>query len=166
MKISYLLAVALFAAIACHAQPAPFPPRPAPMPSQEAVKPSANYVIRVEWKAAKEDSKFLEVLTAEGSFNLDTIQKASVKINNNEIPTTLKLSGSLTPIDDAKGKLQLFLGRTVPYVTGTYGPNNTSSSYSQMSVGLNSTFLVHFDKSEVVQSDENGEISVLVKRVE
>ena len=40
------------------------------------------------------------------------------------------------------------------------------STYSQMSVGLQSTFVVKFGKPVVIQNDENGEISVLVKRVE
>jgi hypothetical protein len=35
-----------------------------------------------------------------------------------------------------------------------------------LSVGLNSTFVVKFGQSQVIQSDENGDISVLVKRVE
>ena len=64
------------------------------------------------------------------------------------------------------GKLQLFLGRTVPYVTSTHGSgSNTSSSYSQLSVGLQSTFIVKFGKPAVIQTDETGEISVLVKRM-
>jgi hypothetical protein len=32
-----------------------------------------------------------------------------------------------------------------------------------MSVGVNSVFIVKFGKSQVIQADENGEISVLVK---
>ncbi|MDR3460379.1 MAG: hypothetical protein P4N60_23365 [Verrucomicrobiae bacterium] len=163
MKTLHLLIVSLFAAIVCQAQL--MPPRP-PMPPNspaEAVKDPVNYVIRVEWNEPKAESKFLEILTAEGQFDLNTIQKNSVKINNSEVPVTLKFSGSLTALDGEKGRLQLFLGRTVPYVTGSTG---MSQSYSQMSVGLNSTFIVKFGKAQVIQSDENGEISVLVKRVE
>lgn len=164
MKTLQLCILVLLAAITCHAQPTPILQRQTP---GDPVKQAENYLIRVEWKAAKEDPKHLEVLTTEGSFDLNTIQKASVKINNNDIPVTLKFSGSLTPLDSEKGRLQLFLGRTIPYVTGTSGfGSNVSSSYSQMSVGLNSTFVVHFGKSQVIQSDENGEISVLVKRAE
>lgn len=111
--------------------------------------------------------KYLEVLTTEGRVQLDTLQKNSVKINNNDIPVTLKLNGTLTALNDEKGRLQLFLGRTVPYVTGTYGSGpNAGSSYSQLSVGLESTFVVTFGKSMVIQNDENGQISVLVKRIE
>lgn len=164
MKTLHLLVAILFTAVICQAQPVP--PRPASPPT-EAAKDPINYVIRVEWKEAKADPKFLELLTAEGQFDLNTIQKNSVKINNNEVPITLKFSGTLTPLDGEKGRLQLFLGRTVPYVTGTYaGSLGGTSSYSQLSVGLNSTFIVKFGKSQVIQSDENGEISVIVKRVE
>jgi hypothetical protein len=40
------------------------------------------------------------------------------------------------------------------------------SSYQQLNVGLDSTFMVRFGKAAVVQNDESGQISVLVKRVE
>jgi hypothetical protein len=35
-----------------------------------------------------------------------------------------------------------------------------------LSVGLDSTFVVKFGKPVVIQTDENGEITVLVKRIE
>lgn len=160
MKIFALLVTALFLTVASHAQPT----QP-PSPGADPAKDLANYVIRVEWKDPKSDPKFLEVMTIPGQFELDTIQKTSVKINSNSIPVTLKLSGNLTAFDDQKGKLQLFLGRTIPYVTGTYGGGlGMTSSYSQMSVGLQSTFSVTFGKPLTVQTDDNGEISVLVKR--
>jgi hypothetical protein len=162
MKTLHLLIVALFAAIVCQAQPVPgHPPGPAP----EAAKDPVNYVIRIEWHSEKENLKFLQLLTGEGQFELNTIQKNTVKINDNDIPITLKMSGSLTALDGDKGRLQLFLGRTVPYVTGTaFGLGKTSaSSYSQMSVGVNSTFIVKFGKEQTIQADETGEISVLVK---
>jgi len=175
MKTFPLIAIALFLAVAGQAQTS-FEQRLQAITSSQGVpaqaaavraKDPVNYVIRVEWKEPKADPKSLEVLTAEGNFNLDTIQKASVKINDNDIPVTLKFSGTLKELSEQKGQLQLFLGRTVPYVTGTFnnGSNSRSSSYSQMSVGLNSTFVVTFGKPAVIQADENGEISVLVKRV-
>ena len=122
-----------------------------------------NYLIRVEWKEPKADPKFLEVLTTDGNFDLDTIQKESAKINNADVPITLKCSGTLTPLDDKKGRLKLFIGRTVPYVASTFPGGG--SSYQQLSVGLQSTFIVEFGKSQVIQSDENGKVSVLVKRM-
>ena len=142
--------------------PVPGMPPRAAAPTQDL----ANYLIRVEWKEPKGDARFLEVLTTEGHFDLNTIQKNSVKINNNEVPTTLKFEGTLTALNDEKGRLQLYLGRTVPYVTGTYGNGaSVSSSYSQMSVGLDSTFIVKFGKPVTIQNDESGQISVLVKRL-
>jgi hypothetical protein len=174
MKTFPLILVALLAAFACHSQPvpAPQPMRPPPVmppgvpPAAAPAKDPVNYLIRVEWKEPKADPKFLEVLTTEGQFNLNTIQKNSVKINNNDVPVTLKFSGSLNAINDEKGRLQLFLGRTVPYVTGTSGSGpDARSSYQQMSVGLDSAFIIKFGKPAVIQTDENGEISVLVKRI-
>jgi len=187
MKIISLLTVTLFLAMAAPAQPPMAPPAQPPMappgqpgfqqrlqaiiskqdaPPAVAAKEPVNYLIRVDWKEPKGDPKFLEVLTTEGNFMLDTIQKTSVKINNSEIPVTLKFNGTLNPMNDEKARLQLFLGRTVPYVTGSYGGGlGPSASYSQMSVGLQSTFIVTFGKTLVIQNDENGEISVLVKRL-
>jgi hypothetical protein len=175
MKTYPLILVALLAAIACQSQPAPLPPRPAlpppgmlpPPPPVAPAREPVNYLIRVEWKEPKGDPKFLEVLTTEGQFNLNTIQKNSVKINNNDVPVTLKFSGTLKELSDEKGRLQLFLGRTVPYVTSTSGSGpNASASYQQMSVGLDSAFIIKFGKPVVIQTDENGEISVIVKRIE
>ena len=181
MKTYPLIIVALLVAVACQSQPTPGMPVPRPalqpaMPPPPVVLPPpppfvparepANYLIRVEWKEPKGDPKFLEVLTTEGQFNLNTIQKNSVKINNNDVPVTLKFSGTLKELSDEKGRLQLFLGRTVPYVTGTSGSGpNASASYQQMSVGLDSAFIIKFGKPVVIQTDENGEISVLVKRI-
>jgi hypothetical protein len=160
-KLSLAL-VALFLALSGYSQPTP----PA-HPVTEDPKDSVNYILRVEWKEPKNDPKFIEVTTSEGQFQLDTIQKNSVKINNDEIPVTLKLTGTLTAFDSEKGKLQLFLGRTVPYVASTFGNGSSmSSSYSQLSVGLHSTFAVKFGKPLIVQNDENGEIVILVKREE
>lgn len=171
MKTCPLIIVTLLAAIASQAQSAPpLPPPMAPPPgaplAAAVAKDPVNFLIRVEWKEPKGDPKFLELLTTEGRFELDTIQKNSVKINNNELPVTLKFSGTLAALDAEKGRLQLFLGRTVPYVTGTYsGGSSPTSTYQQMSVGLESTFVVRFGKPVVIQTDENGEISVLVKRL-
>ena len=170
MKTFPLILVALLVAVACHAQPQLPPPQQppgAPPPAIASARVPVNYLVRVEWKEPKSDPKFLEILTTEGAFELNTIQKNSVKINNNDIPVTLKLNGTLSALSDEKGRLQLFLGRTVPYVTGTAGFGSpTSASYQQMNVGLESTFMVQFGKPVIVQTDENGQISILVKRIE
>ncbi|HUA37711.1 MAG TPA: hypothetical protein VMA35_04840 [Candidatus Sulfopaludibacter sp.] len=179
MKTILLPTVLLFLTVAAQAQPAmngqPQPAfqqrlqtivaAPGAPPATVATREPANYLIRVEWKEPKGDLKFLEVLSTDGNFNLDTIQKTLVKINNYDIPVTLKFNGTLSTRSDEKGRLQLFLGRTVPYVTGSYNGMGASASYSQLSVGLSSTFIVTFGKPLVVQNDENGEISALVKRV-
>jgi hypothetical protein len=180
MKTISLLTVVLFLAMTAPAQPPMAPPgQPGfqqrlqtiiskqDAPPTVAAKEPVNYLIRVEWKEPKGDPKFLEVLTTDGNFSLDTIQKTSVKINNSDIPVTLKFSGMLNTLNDEKGRLQLFLGRTVPYVTGSFnnGLGGASSSYQQLNVGLQSTFIVSFGKPLVIQNDENGEISVLVKRM-
>jgi hypothetical protein len=172
MKTFPLILVTLLVAVASHSQPMPmqmhqaFPP-PGTPPAVAPAKDPVNYLIRVEWKDPKGETQSLEVLTTEGHVELDTLQKNSVKINNNDVPITLKFNGTLNAISDEKGRLQLFLGRTVPYVTSSSGSGpGAMSSWSQMSVGLQSTFVVTFGKPIVIQNDENGEISVLVKRMD
>jgi len=125
-----------------------------------------NYVIKVSWKEPNGEVNSLQLTTLEGTFQLDTLQKKTTKINDSDIPSTLKLTGGLTVINEQKGRLKLFLGRTVPYVTSTMGNNSgrNVSSYSQMSVGLDSAFVVTFGKPLVIQVDDNGEVSVLVTR--
>lgn len=165
--------VALFVALTARSQsPNPLPSFPAGVttaaPSANIERDTVNYLIRVEWKAPKTDSKSLEVLTTEGQFNLSTIEKNPVKINGNDVPTTLKFTGSISPLGGDKARVKFFLGRTVPYVTSTAsnGGSSSMSSYQQMSVGLDSSFIIKFGKSIVVQNDENGQISVLVTKQE
>ena len=158
-----LLAVVSFLAIACQAEPPNVSLSGAPQ--AKVSKEPVNYTLRVEWKDAKKGTNALQVVTAEGTFELDTIS-GSVKINDSEVPTTVKLSGTITDLNGEKGRLQMFLGRTVPYVTGSFNGSGVgrSSSYSQMSVGLQSTFFVTFGKPLVIQTDDSGEVTVLVKR--
>jgi len=137
-------------------------------PSAVISKKTVNYVVRVEWKDAKKGTNALQIVTGEGSFTLDTMSGA-VKINDSDVPTTVKLQGTLAEVSPQKGRLQLFLGRTVPYVTGTTysgAGGRPVSSYSQLSVGLNSTFVVTFGKPLVIQLDDNGAVSILVTREE
>ena len=147
-------------------QLAPQPPPPS-QPASGAYRDPANYVIVVTWTDVKRNTNSIRVLTAEGSFSLETIQ-SSVRIDENDIPTTVSFNGSITAIDPVKARLKVFLGRTVPYVTGSYssGGAKASSSYQQLRVGLDSTFTVTFGKKMVVQADQNGEVSILVRREE
>jgi hypothetical protein len=168
MKTPCLLALALLSTVVCQAQPVSMPPlhfAPPGLSVSANTNVPANYVIKVMMKDAKGNEDSLQVTTVDGSFELDTIQKSPTKINGNDIPSTLKLSGSLTPLDEKKAVVKFYLGHTVPYVTSSNpGPYGGGSSYSQLSVGLESSFVVTYGKSLVVQSDDSGEVSVLVTR--
>jgi hypothetical protein len=158
--------LAIIALLAVTCQAAPPIANPSGSPQSTVTKEAVNYTIRVEWKDAKNGVSSLQIVTSEGSFELDTISGA-VKINDSDVPTTVKLIGTLAELNPEKGRLQLFLGRTVPYVTGAIyagPPGGKSSSYSQLSVGLNSTFIVTFGKPLIIQTDDNGTVSILVKR--
>jgi expansin (peptidoglycan-binding protein) len=184
MKTTALLSLALLCSTIAFAQQPPIAPRPpeppmlpplpnrplrAPEPPHAAPeKEPVNYVVTVKWSDVKAGTNFLQVLTTPGSFNLDAMQ-ATVRVGNNDVPTTVSFKGTLTEINTDKVNVQVFLGRTVPYVTGTYtggASGATSSSYQQMRVGLDSHFVVTLGKAVVIQSDQNGEVTLSVKRQE
>lgn len=151
----------------CQAAPPAALPPPSRAPAQsESTNETVNYVIRVRWTDAMGTNNFLQVLTSEGDFSLNTIQQPAVRINHSNVPATVTLRGTLTALNAEQGRITLYLGRTVPYVTSTStGPGGaTSSSYQQLQVGLSSTFIVTFGKPQVIQSDQNGEVSLLVTR--
>ena len=165
MKSIRFLAIIMFLAVACQADPPIANPSASSQPA--VAKKAVNYTVRVEWKDAKKASSSIQLVTSEGQFELDTLS-GTTKINDSDVPNTIKLNGTLTELNPEKGRLQLFLGRTVPYVTSTFaGPaGRNSSSYSQLSVGLSSTFIVTFGKPLIIQTDDNGTVSILVKREE
>ena len=135
--------------------------------SMSPAREQINYIIRVEWKDTRGTARHLEVLTTEGSVKLDTVLQDKVKIDDSEIPITVSFNGTLNVLNSEKGRLALFLGRTIPYVTSSNsGPGGKSSSYQQRQVGLSSTFIVTFGKPLVIQSDENEKVSILVKRMD
>jgi hypothetical protein len=154
--LAVLGAMLLATSTVVHSQPDPAPPATAP------AKENVNYVIRVQWK----NGSHLQILTSDGNFSLDTILE-KVKINDSDVPSTVSLKGTLRVVGPEKGQLNLFLGRTVPYVTSTSASGNTKmSSYQQMSVGFSSTVTVTFGKPILIQSDAKEEVTLLVKRAD
>ena len=169
MKLSHGLTMVFFLPGAITSQAAlGIPPHPMPPPGSinaPAAANPVNYVLSVTWKNAAKGTNSLQLVTCEGSFELDTIS-GTTKLDEREIPNTVKLSGSLTSIDENQGRMQLFIGRTVPYVTSSFtgAGGKNSSSYSQLSVGLQSSFVVTYGEPLRIQSDDNGEVILLVKR--
>jgi hypothetical protein len=159
------LAIISLLAVTCQADP-PIANPPGSL-SPAVTKEAVNYTIRVEWKDAKKGTSSMQLVTSEGNFELNTLS-GTTKINDSDVPSTVKLTGTITELNPGRARLQLFLGRTVPYVTGSFsGPGGgKSSSYSQMSVGLQSTFIITFGKPLAIQTDDNGTVSILVKREE
>lgn len=149
---------------------APSAPTPSTVSQPAVIKADAvNYSVRVQWKDAQETTNLLQVVTVEGDFKMNTAQRHSVKINNSDVPVIITLSGHLTVLSPEKGQLYLLLGKKEPFVTGTSVAGRTNapvSSYQYCDMGLNSTVVVTFGKPLVIQTDENGEVSLLVKREE
>jgi hypothetical protein len=168
MKFLPLLALNLLASLACQGQAIYPPPPSASTPlSPPAFTNTSNFAIQVQWRTSKTETNTLKLLTTEGQFSLDSVQTNRVKINHNEIPVTLRFSGALMVLSPEKGRLNLFLGRSVPYVTGVnVASGSTSSTYQQMQAGLNATYIVTFGKPLIIQSDDNEEITLVVNRLE
>ena len=168
MKLFPLAILGLLFPIVCHSQVVyPPPPTPSTPMAQPPSTNTSNYAIQVQWKTSKGETNTLRLLTTEGQFSLDSVQTNRVKLNNNEIPVTLRFSGALTVLSPEKGRLNLFLGRTVPYVTGVnVGGGATSATYQQMQAGLNATYFVTFGKPLVIQSDDNEQVTLVVIRMD
>jgi hypothetical protein len=146
---------------------ASIPSHAAPPQAQSALTNELNYVVRIEWKDNKAPPRFLQLTTAEGHFQLNTSQPGTVKLGDNELSISITVNGDLKVLDSKQGRLQLFLGRTVPYLTSNSGPGgNSSSTVQQRQEGLTAALIVNFDKPLVIQKDANGEVSVLIKRQE
>ncbi len=133
---------------------------PPPQVPGTATTNLVNFLVRVEWKNKHEPMQSLQVLTSEGNFHLNTSQPGPLKINGSELPISISLEGDLKVFDAERGRLQLFLGRTVPYETSS----GSTASIQQRQEGLNCAFAVTFGKSVIIQKDANGEVSVLVER--
>lgn len=163
-------AIAMLGAITCQADPPAALPAPTPSTlSQPAVTKAeaVNYIVRVQWMDAKGVTNLFQIITIEGEFKMDAIQPHSVKINNSDVPVIVTLSGRLTVLSPEKGRIYLALGKKMPIVVSTSGAGRTNapvSSYQYCDFGLKSTVMVTFGKPLVIQADENGEVSLLVKR--
>lgn len=166
MKVLFWVVSGALTVFACAAQNIyPNPPAPS-APLAVAFTNTANYSLEVQWKTAKGETNTLKVVTADGQFSLDTLQTNRVKINNHEIPITVRCSGALTVLSPEKGRLNLFLGRTVPYATAVnVGGNASTSTVQQMQAGLNANYMVTFGKAMVIQSDGHEEITLVVNRL-
>jgi hypothetical protein len=92
-----------------------------------------------------------------------------VKINNSDMPITLNLDGDLELLSPDKARLRIFLGRTLPYVTGTITGAPGAGNYQQtqqLQLGLDSNVVITFGKPLVIQADEREKITLTVKRLD
>jgi hypothetical protein len=155
----FALAILMIGAFACQGAEVAASAEASPPPVR-----LVNYVLHVDWKSPKGGTNSLQLVTAEGSFRLEASQSNTVKVGDVEVPISINVSGELKPLDSEHGRLQFFLGRTVPYVTHAGGPPG-SSSIQQRQEGLTSNFNVTFGKPVLIQKDGNCEVSVLVESV-
>ena len=173
-----IAALGLLLALVCLSVVAqPSPARTPPMPGMpprfagpgqpplssnpELTNAPSNYLVRVEWKEMNSPSAALEVLTGEGTFQVNTSLSASAKSGEPMPSTPVTLNGMLKVLNEDQGRLELFLGRSIAY--STTGPGQTSS-IQQRQDGLTVTFYVTFGKPVMVRRDANGEITVLIKK--
>ncbi len=151
---AFALAAFVMGALTCHGADA--------TPSSE--RPPVNYVVRVDWISPKSGTNFLQLIATEGTFKLNGSQPSAVRIGDSELPVSVNIDGNLKALNSEQGQLQLFLGRSVPFVTHSGGPPG-SASVQQRQDGLTSTLVVTFGKPLLIQKDGNGEVSISVERV-
>ena len=138
---------------------------PSRAPAQAALTNQANYVLRLEWKETNAPPRSLQVTSTEGTFQLNTSQPGAAKVGDTDYSISVTVNGDLTVLNPDEGRLRLFLGRTVPYATARSGSgSNAPTTIQQRQEGLTVTVVVTFGKPLVLQKDENGEVTVLVKR--
>lgn len=121
----------------------------------------SNYLVRIEWSDKSNPSGAIEVLTGEGTFQLNSAFPGSAKSGEPALLTPVTLNGTLKVLNENQARLELFLGRTIPY--SITGPGQ-SSSIQQRQEGITVTFYVTFGKSVMARKDANGEVSVLIKK--
>lgn len=104
----------------------------------------------------------------EGSAELDTISPDVVKIDGNQVPSTVTLSLTLTELNTSHCELKLLFGRTVPFVSGTSGnPGGPMRSMvQQVRVGLETNLILKPGQSIVVQDTDQEQITLSLNRVE
>ena len=158
----FALAALVLSGLASPGAKTPRPSLTPPHPDSPPENP-VNYVLRVDWKSNNSGTNAIQLLTSEGSFKLNTSQPGAVKVGDSELSISVSLDGTLKALSSQQGQLQLFLGRSVPYVTRGGGTPGTSG-IQQRQEGLTLTFLVTFGQPVLIQKDSNGEVSVLVER--
>ncbi len=162
LSMPFAAAALMLSCLASSGAEAPRPSRTAPLPVSAAENP-VNYILRADWKSNNGATNTIQLLTTEGTFKVNTSQPSAVKVGDSELSISVSLDGTLKAVSSQQGQLQLFLGRSVPYVTHGGGPPG-SSSIQQRQEGLTLTFLVTFGQPVLVQKDGNGEVSILVER--
>ncbi len=106
-----------------------------PAHAAEPAAPPVNYLVRVEWKSKDGGGSAIQVLTTAGTFKVNTSPPNAVKVGDSELPISVNLDGQLKVLTPHQAELQLFLGRSVPYVIRTGGPPG-STSVQQRQEGL------------------------------
>ncbi len=149
------------------ARPGLAPPALRNQEPDAVVRSKTNYRIRLEIKEGKEAPIEISVVTADGRVKTQMMNPKRIVIDDREIPSTLGFTGILTVLGSNKCQFNLFLGRTIPYVTGTHkGPDGkTTSQYQQMQVGLETTVILEVGKPLVVQSDPSQQVKVTLEKV-
>jgi hypothetical protein len=122
LSTPFALAIFMMGAFACRGADAASSSEVSPSPA-----PRVNYVVHVDWKSQPGGSNSLQIVTAESTFRLDGSQSSTAKVGDAEVPVSVNVNGDLKALDAEHGRLQLFLGRAVPYVTRGNGPPGSSS---------------------------------------
>ena len=140
----------------------------------ESAEGTTNYLVTLELKPATGDSRQWKYVTTEGTLDISTVSEEGVAIDQHAVPVSMSFTATIRAITENKCHVKLFLGRSVPYVTGFTnsgspaggGPRVTRSQIQQIQVGLSTAVVLESGKPLVVQDDDGQRVTVTLTRLD
>lgn len=126
-----------------------------------------NYRIKVDYLINGKSSSF-SILTGRQKLRYQGMDKGT-EIDGIKLPSSIDFEGQLFNETESTISLDYFLGRTVPYVTGTYtrpDGGKTASQFQQMQVGISNGSTFHFGKPVKVVESDGEMITITIEKTE
>lgn len=126
-----------------------------------------NYRIKIDHVIEGEASSFSTV-TGKTKFSYQGFSKG-VTIDGNKVPSTTDFEGTLSRVTKNSVFLDYAIGRTIPFVTGTFsgGPNSrVTSQYQQIQTGVQNGASFPLGKPVMVLQSEAEVITITITKME
>lgn len=120
---------------------------------------TVNYLLALELDPVKGEPRQWKYVTTEGDLAISSLSKEGVRMDDHEIPVSVSFDATIQALTEEKCRVKLFLGRSVPYVTGR-------STVQQVQVGFSGTVVLESGKPLVVQDDDSQRVTVTLTRLD